>query len=173
MCSRRNSVTECGDGFSEAVVRRSAMPAGIRGRPYVCWSRDRTGAADPQSSHPVFRHTLPPAAAALLAKATSSMLKEALRDTRVRVAIPGSLATMRDGEIASVQAFGIRGTHDRADIGLSHSHRSGLTYEAAGLPRWVGGNAQTPCACHFHCGIASDSLSCRSSTAKTFQVNEE
>ena len=45
--SRRNLVTERDDGFSEAVAHRPTMPAGIKGRPYVCWSRDRTGAADP------------------------------------------------------------------------------------------------------------------------------
>ena len=41
-------MTERGDEFSEVVVHRLAMPAGIKGRPYVCWSRDRTGAADPE-----------------------------------------------------------------------------------------------------------------------------
>jgi hypothetical protein len=46
--SRRSSVTERGDVFSEAVVHRPAMPAGIKGRPHVCCSRRRTHAPDPQ-----------------------------------------------------------------------------------------------------------------------------
>jgi hypothetical protein len=50
-------VTERDDGFSEAVVHRPAMPAGIKGRPYACWSRDRIGAADPEPllAVPIFR----------------------------------------------------------------------------------------------------------------------
>jgi hypothetical protein len=33
---RRSSVTERGVEISEAVVHRLGMPAGIKGRPYVC-----------------------------------------------------------------------------------------------------------------------------------------
>lgn len=38
-------MTERSNEFSEAVVRRLAMRAGIGGRPYVSLSMDRTGTA--------------------------------------------------------------------------------------------------------------------------------
>lgn len=52
MQSRHNSVTECGDSFSEAVFHplRASRNAGIKGRPNVCWSRYRTGVTDPSRS---------------------------------------------------------------------------------------------------------------------------
>ena len=48
--SRRSSVTDCAGGISEAVLHRLVWPTGGEGRPHVCWSSDRTGAADPQPS---------------------------------------------------------------------------------------------------------------------------
>jgi hypothetical protein len=45
-------VTERSDGFPEASFITLSIPAGIKGRPYVCWSKDRTGAADPKQTSP-------------------------------------------------------------------------------------------------------------------------